>query len=223
MRINTLEARLEEVTASLRAREAEVAERDVKIARLERQRAEGATAGGGQQSQAASSKVAPLVLLMSAVALLGGAVAAFLVSREPLPVAPVPPMTFDPPPAAVPEAPVVDSIPAIPAVPPEEEAASNPPPERKANEFNRAEAARVLGEAATAAKSCGKTGQQSGTGRVRVTFAPNGRVTSVMTETGPGPVTPLGACIEAKFRAVKIPPFDGVPVSVSKSFVMPSP
>jgi hypothetical protein len=44
-----------------------------------------------------------------------------------------------------------------------------------------------------------------------------------MMETGPAPVTPLGACIAAKFRAVKIPPFEGGPVSVSKSFVMPPP
>jgi predicted Zn finger-like uncharacterized protein len=85
-------------------------------------------------------------------------------------------------------------------------------------EFNRGAATSALGAAAGAAKSCKKPDGPTGSGRVKVTFAPSGNVTSAQVEGPPFAGTPVGGCIASAFRSAKVPPFSGPPVSVSKSF-----
>lgn len=85
-------------------------------------------------------------------------------------------------------------------------------------EFNRAAAMSALSAAAGAAKGCKKPDGPTGSGKVKVTFAPSGNVTSAQVEGPPFAGTPVGGCIASAFRGAKVPPFAGAPVSVSKSF-----
>jgi hypothetical protein len=52
--------------------------------------------------------------------------------------------------------------------------------------------------------------------RVAVTFARNGSPSDVGVE-GPLSGTPIGSCIVAKFRALRIPPFRGSSVTVRRT------
>jgi hypothetical protein len=56
-----------------------------------------------------------------------------------------------------------------------------------------------------------------GNGKVSITFAPSGRPTSVAV-TGDLAGTTVGSCVARLFRAARVPPFSGDPVSVSKAF-----
>ncbi|AKT36559.1 zinc-ribbon domain-containing protein [Chondromyces crocatus] len=87
-------------------------------------------------------------------------------------------------------------------------------------EFNRGAATSALGSAAGAAKSCKKPDGPTGTGKVKVTFAPSGNVTSAQVQGAPYAGTPVGGCVAATFRAARVPPFSGAPVSVTKSFTI---
>ena len=81
-------------------------------------------------------------------------------------------------------------------------------------------AASALGGAAGGAKGCKKPDGPTGTGRVKVTFAPSGNVTSAVVDGPPFSGTSVGGCIAAAFRGAHVPPFDGAPVVVSKSFTI---
>ncbi len=85
-------------------------------------------------------------------------------------------------------------------------------------EFNRSAATSALGAAAGAARGCAKPDGPTGSGRVKVTFAPSGRVTTATIEGPPFAGTAVGGCIAGAFRGAHIPAFDGSPVSVTKSF-----
>src|SRR5512132_4156586 len=85
-------------------------------------------------------------------------------------------------------------------------------------EFDRAAAMSALGGAAGAAKGCKKPDGPTGSGKVRVTFAPSGNVTSATVEGPPFAGTPVGGCIASAFRGAHVPAFEGSPVAVSKSF-----
>ncbi|MCC6552553.1 MAG: zinc-ribbon domain-containing protein [Polyangiaceae bacterium] len=85
-------------------------------------------------------------------------------------------------------------------------------------EFNRGAATAALGAAAGAAKSCKKPDGPTGSGKVKVTFAPSGNVTSAQVQGPPFAGTPVGGCVAGVFRGARVPPFDGAPVSVTKSF-----
>jgi len=87
-------------------------------------------------------------------------------------------------------------------------------------EFNRGAASSALGAAAGSAKSCKKADGPTGSGKVKVTFAPSGNVTSASVVGGPFAGTSVGGCIASAFRSAKVPPFDGSPVSVTKSFTI---
>jgi predicted Zn finger-like uncharacterized protein len=95
-----------------------------------------------------------------------------------------------------------------------------PAPAAAGNEFNRGAAASALGGAAGAAKGCKKPDGPTGSGRVKVTFAPSGNVTSAVVDGPPFSGTSVGGCIAAAFRGAHVPPFDGAPVVVSKSFTI---
>jgi len=87
-------------------------------------------------------------------------------------------------------------------------------------EFNRGAASSALGAAAGAAKSCKTPDGPTGTGKVKVTFAPSGNVTSAQVQGPPFAGTSVGGCVAGVFRGARVPPFDGSPVSVTKSFTI---
>jgi predicted Zn finger-like uncharacterized protein len=99
------------------------------------------------------------------------------------------------------------------------------PPEKPAEtptsgggkDFDRAAASAALSRASGAARGCKKPDGPTGSGKVRVTFAPSGNVTSATVEGPPFAGTPVGGCIASAFRGARVPPFEGAPVSVSKT------
>ncbi len=92
-----------------------------------------------------------------------------------------------------------------------------PEPAASGKDFDRGAASAALGGASGAARGCKKADGPTGTARVRVTFAPNGSVTSASVDGAPFAGTAVGGCIAAAFRGAHIPAFDGSPVSVTKS------
>lgn len=76
----------------------------------------------------------------------------------------------------------------------------------------------ALSGAAGGARGCKQPDGPTGSGKVRVTFSPAGNVSSATVEGPPFAGTPVGGCVAAAFRSAHVPPFDGAPVSVSKSF-----
>ena len=84
--------------------------------------------------------------------------------------------------------------------------------------FSRSAAISALGSAAGAASGCKKPDGPTGRGRVSVTFAPSGRVTTAVVSGGPFAGTSVGGCVAGVFRRASVPPFVGSPVTVHKSF-----
>ncbi|WP_437905191.1 zinc-ribbon domain-containing protein [Sorangium sp. So ce327] len=108
-----------------------------------------------------------------------------------------------------------------PAAAAEKPAASKPEPAASGGaEFNRGAASSALGAAAGSAKSCKKAGGPTGTGRVKVTFAPSGSVTSAEVQGAPFAGTSVGGCVARLFRSARVPAFGGGSVTVSKSFTI---
>lgn len=94
------------------------------------------------------------------------------------------------------------------------------PDKKSLGTFSRSAAVTALTSAASAASGCKRPGGPTGTGKAIVTFAPSGRVTSANVTGGSFGGTSVGGCIASVFRNAKIPPFDGDPVTVSKSFTI---
>lgn len=88
------------------------------------------------------------------------------------------------------------------------------------NAFDRGAAVAALGLASSAASTCVAARTRSRTALVQVTFSPNGEVSSVKVEP-PFEGTPEGRCIADKFRAARVPPFDGPIVVVRKPVTVP--
>ena len=84
--------------------------------------------------------------------------------------------------------------------------------------FDRGAAQGALG--GVNVQSCKKPDGPTGSGHVKITFAPNGSVSSAIVDGGPFPGTPVGGCIAGKFRGAHVPAFGGGPVSVGKSFTL---
>jgi predicted Zn finger-like uncharacterized protein len=85
--------------------------------------------------------------------------------------------------------------------------------------FNMGEAKARLAGIAGSVQGC-KKGDLSGSGRVVVTFAPSGGVSSAVVSGAPFEGTPSGACVASRFRGAHVPAFAGSPFSVSKSFTI---
>ncbi len=85
--------------------------------------------------------------------------------------------------------------------------------------FDRGGAARVLAGAASSARSCVDENGPTGQGRALVTFSPTGSVTRVSIDA-PFAGTPVGTCVLGRFRSLRLAPFAGGEVTVSKSFVI---
>ena len=110
-----------------------------------------------------------------------------------------------------------------PSVPPRATAsAKKPVPPRAtkapAGPFNVEAAKAALNTAATKAGSCSGT---SGKGKVQLTFAPSGKVSSAELTDGPFAGTPAGKCALKHFKAAHVPPFSGAAQTVAKSFKIP--
>jgi hypothetical protein len=87
-----------------------------------------------------------------------------------------------------------------------------------AGPFNVEAAKTALNAAATKAGSCSGT---SGKGKVQLTFAPSGKVSSAALTDGPFAGTPAGKCALKHFKAARVPPFSGAAQTVAKSFKIP--
>ena len=106
------------------------------------------------------------------------------------------------------------------AKPPEPPAAAKPPEPPATAEgaaFDKNAAVAALSAAAASAASCKTADGPTGSGKVSVTFAPSGRATATSV-AGELAGTEVGGCVARLFRAAKVPPFSGDPVTVSKSF-----
>ena len=102
--------------------------------------------------------------------------------------------------------------------------ASRPPRPTHAgpDDFDRAAALSELSGAVTrAAKGCSRADGPLGAFRIAVTFATDGHVTASHIE-GPFERVPSDAavrtCVEAMFIEITMPPFQGPPVTVHKTF-----
>jgi predicted Zn finger-like uncharacterized protein len=84
--------------------------------------------------------------------------------------------------------------------------------------FNRGAASAAL--SGVNVQACKKPGGPTGSGRVKVTFAPSGSVSAAVIEGPPFAGTPVGGCIAGKFRGANIPAFSGGPVSANKTFTI---
>jgi hypothetical protein len=85
--------------------------------------------------------------------------------------------------------------------------------------FDPGAAKEALTAAANNAPSCREATGPMGGGRVTITFAPSGRPTTVAV-TGELAGTTVGSCVARLFRAARVPPFSGDPVTVSKAFTV---
>lgn len=83
--------------------------------------------------------------------------------------------------------------------------------------FNKSAAKAALSSAAAKAAGCG-AGGAAGKGKVMLTFAPSGKVSSASLVAGPFNGKAAGACALKYFRSASIPAFSGSAVTVSKSF-----
>ncbi|MFS8068078.1 MAG: hypothetical protein ACMG6S_17125 [Byssovorax sp.] len=92
-----------------------------------------------------------------------------------------------------------------------------PPPPPVAAEFSKSAAIAALAAAAGRAAGCKQPGDPSGGANVSITFAPSGRVTSSKVSGPPFQGTATGGCIASAFRSASVPPFEGSPVTVTKS------
>lgn len=84
--------------------------------------------------------------------------------------------------------------------------------------FDRGAAAAAL--SGVNVQSCKKPGGPTGAGHVKVTFAPNGSVSTAIVDDSQYPGTTVGGCVAGKFRGAHIPAFSGSSVTVGKGFTI---
>lgn len=118
-----------------------------------------------------------------------------------------------------PTGPTTPSTPATP--PPTSKPAASAAPAVASGPFDRSAASAAMSSAVGTASGCKKEGDPSGVAHVTVTFAPSGRVTQANIGGPPFAGTPTGGCIAKAFKTAKIPPFEGDPVTVSKTVNIP--
>jgi hypothetical protein len=84
--------------------------------------------------------------------------------------------------------------------------------------FDAAATKAPLAEAATHAQACKQVGGPTGKVTVVVTFDPNGKVSSATINDAPFAGTPTATCISSAMKRATIPPFSGLPGTVTKTF-----
>jgi hypothetical protein len=92
-------------------------------------------------------------------------------------------------------------------------------PKAAASSFDKTAAKSALNAAASQSAGC-RQGGSAGKGKIVLTFAPSGKVTSASIAEGPFSGTAAGKCALRHFRAARVPAFSGTPVTVSKSFTI---
>lgn len=107
-----------------------------------------------------------------------------------------------------------------PAATPTDGAATEPADAGAGRAFDHGAATAALSAAADEARACKEEGGPTGSGKAKVTFAPSGDVTAANVEGPPFAGTPVGGCVASAFRGARVPPFDGSPVSITKSFAI---
>jgi predicted Zn finger-like uncharacterized protein len=85
-------------------------------------------------------------------------------------------------------------------------------------EFDRAAAMSILSNVALQSQACKKSDGPTGSGKVAVTYASSGLATTAVVEGPPFAGTAVGGCVAQRFRATRVPPFNGSPFTVRKSF-----
>jgi hypothetical protein len=90
-----------------------------------------------------------------------------------------------------------------------------------ATSFNRDSAVAVLGFAASRAPTCKKADGPKGTSKIHVTFDPSGSVIGANVAGGPLAGTSVAQCIAGIFRKIKVPPFSGDRVTLSRDVTIP--
>lgn len=101
---------------------------------------------------------------------------------------------------------------------PADEPAAEPAAPEAGKAFDREAATAALSAAADSARACKADEGPTGRGKIQVTFAPSGSVTSAVVEGPPFAGTPVGGCVASAFTSARVPPFDGAPVDITKSF-----
>ncbi len=88
--------------------------------------------------------------------------------------------------------------------------------------FDRQLAAKLLdASTARARSSCSQRGGPTGEGHARITFAPDGSISTVALDA-PFADTDVGRCLAEEISHVSLPAFDGGPVTVGKHFAIPA-
>ena len=90
-------------------------------------------------------------------------------------------------------------------------------PARPTRDFDRTTASHGLIGAARAAQVCRRIPGPTGPGKVKLVFQPSGTVKTATIDP-PYDGTPTGECVLKLFVQVTVPPFEGEPVSVAKTF-----
>ena len=84
--------------------------------------------------------------------------------------------------------------------------------------FDPATTKAPLAQAATEAQACKQSGGPTGKVTVVVTFEPSGKAAGATITDAPFAGTAIGSCISATMKRASIPPFSGLPGTVSKTF-----
>jgi hypothetical protein len=86
--------------------------------------------------------------------------------------------------------------------------------------FDEVRASMALKAVTSEAGSCRGETDPTGQTKVVVTFAPSGRVTTATISGPPFAGTPTGSCIAAKFRSIRVEPFAGDRVTMTRDVVI---
>jgi len=80
---------------------------------------------------------------------------------------------------------------------------------------------RALADAKVDVASCKSPKGPRGKGSVEITYGPSGKASAARVVGAPYEGTPTGACVAARFRAVRVPEFNRKPsITVTTSFVV---
>jgi hypothetical protein len=83
--------------------------------------------------------------------------------------------------------------------------------------FDATAAKAALASAAAATASCREKGGPAGKATIVVTFEPSGNVSSATVSDAPFAGTSSGACIASAMKRATVPPFSGLPGTVTKT------
>ena len=86
--------------------------------------------------------------------------------------------------------------------------------------FDRAAADQALNAIVEKSDTCKKAGDPAGVARIKVTFDPNGTVAESEIERGALSPTSTGKCLAKLFKDVRVPPYKGEMVSLTRAIVV---